>query len=430
MPSSFLARAGALAAALLLGTGPAALADPTVPPLEQVAGGGKCAAPSNTLFSGTPWPQKRLAPQRVWPLTKGEGQLVAVVDSGVDAVPQFAGHVRPVVNIVSPSGKEADCLGHGTFVASLIAAQPREGTGFAGVAPGATILPLRQTDSAGGSASAMAKAIVEAVDAGARVVNISATTFHSSEDLETAVRYASQHDAVIVASAANEAENGNPTAYPAAYPDVIAVSAIAADGSRGRFSETGDFVDLAAPGVDVVGLSAAGTGHVVAQGTSFASPFVAGAAALVRAYHPKLTAQQVKHRLEVTADRPGTNVPDPRVGWGVVNPYAAVTAVLPEEFAGKSIVDDRQVVVPPPALVAPDDPTRLVAMLSAAGAVLVIGVAWVLRGAVPRGRRRGWRSGGSTVPFVTNPTTATAETALYKQTGREPSPPTFDRISK
>lgn len=393
MLSSFLARAGALTAVLLLGTGPAALADPTVPPLEQVSGGGKCAAPSNTLFSGTPWPQKRLSPARVWPLTRGEGQLVAVVDSGVDEVPQLAGHVRPVVNIVSPSGGEADCVGHGTFVASLIAAQPREGTGFAGVAPGVTILPLRQTDSAGGSASAMAKAIVEGVNAGARVINISATSFHPSQDLETAVRYASQRDVVIVASAANEAENGNPTAYPAAYPDVIAVSAIAADGSRGKFSETGDFVDLAAPGVDVVGLSAAGTGHVVAQGTSFASPFVAGTAALVRARYPKLTAGQVKRRLEATADRPGMNVPDPQVGWGVVNPYAAVTAVLPEESSGKSTVDTRPVVVPPPNRAAPDDPTRLAAVFAAAGAVLVIGVAWVLRGAVPRGRR-GRRSGG------------------------------------
>ncbi|GAA4545192.1 type VII secretion-associated serine protease mycosin [Amycolatopsis samaneae] len=395
MPSSLLVRVGSLTAVLLLVIGPAASADPTVPPLEQVSGGAKCAAPSNALFPGTPWPQKRLALGRVWPLTKGEGQLVAVVDSGVDAVPQLAGHVRPVVNIVAPSGKEADCVGHGTFVASLIAAQPREGTGFAGVAPGATILPLRQTDSAGGSASAMAKAIVEAVNAGAGVVNISATTFHPSQDLEAAVRYASQRDVVIVASAANEAENGNPTAYPAAYPEVIAVSAIAADGSRGRFSETGDFVDLAAPGVDVVGLSAAGTGHVVAQGTSFASPFVAGTAALVRAHHPKLTAKQVKHRLEATADRPGTNVPDPQVGWGVVNPYAAVTAVLPEEFAGKSTVDDQPVVVPPPAPAASGGPARLAAMVSAAGAVLVIGAAWVLRGAVPRGRRRGRRSGGT-----------------------------------
>ncbi|SHH05794.1 type VII secretion-associated serine protease mycosin [Streptoalloteichus hindustanus] len=367
---------------------------PTVPPLEQPSGQGRCAPRSNTVHPGVTWAQQRLAPHRVWPLTRGAGQVVAVVDSGVDGqVPQLAGRVLPGKDIVSGQGRaDTDCFGHGTFVAGVIAAGQAEGTGVVGVAPAAVILPLRQTNGTDGSAASMAAAIRAAVDAGARVVNLSVTSAHPTAELEAAVGYASQRDVLLVAAAGNDAENGNPRSYPAAYPDVLAVSAIAEDGSRGRFSGVGDFVDLAAPGVDVIGLSAAGTGHVSAQGTSFATPFVAGTAALVRAYHPKLTARQVKHRLEATADRPGRDVPDPQVGYGVVNPLTAVTAVLPEESSGPRRADGQPVVVPPPVWPHTDNSGRLVAAVVALGAVGLAGLAWALRSLVPRARRRNWRA--------------------------------------
>ena len=101
-------------------------------------------------------------------------------------------------------------------------------------------------------------------------------------------------------------KRGNPTAYPAAFPGVVAVGAVGQDGKRSQFSEVGTYLDLVAPGVDIVSLSRAGIGHMVDNGTSYATPFVAAVAALVRSYYPRLTALQVKRRMELTADHPGT----------------------------------------------------------------------------------------------------------------------------
>ena len=121
---------------------------------------------------------------------------------------------------------------------------------------------------------------------------------------------------VVVASAANSAKNGDPVTYPAAYPSVIAVGAVDATGKRADFSQTGSFLSLVAPGVGVASIGPRGAGHWLGSGTSYAAPFVAGAAALVRAYHPALTAAEIKHRLEATADHPAAALPDAGMGWG------------------------------------------------------------------------------------------------------------------
>src|SRR5262249_22309780 len=145
----------------------------------------------------------------------------------------------------------------------------------------------------------------------------------------------------------------NPVTYPAAYPSVIAVGAVNEAGQHADFSQTGPFVSLVAPGVDILGLGPGGPGQWTAGGTSYSAPFVAGTAALVRAYHPGLSAAQVKHRLLVTASHPAVPLPDPALGWGTVNPMAAVTTVLPEEGETKPAA-----VTPPdarrPAVVVPD----------------------------------------------------------------------------
>ncbi|WP_372505080.1 S8 family serine peptidase [Lentzea flava] len=114
---------------------------------------------------------------------------------------------------------------------------------------------------------------------------------------------------------------------------VTAVGAVDEAGQHARFSQTGPLLSLVAPGVNVLGLGPGGPGHWQASGTSYSAPFVAGTAALVRAYRPSLSAAQVKHRLLTTATHPAARLPNPAPGWGMVNPMAAVTAVLPEEGA-------------------------------------------------------------------------------------------------
>ena len=314
-----------LAGTGLAGTGAAA-------PAPEAAATAMCRPPPVRSEPAVPWAQQLLAPERTWSTTRGAGVAVAVVDTGVDATtPQLAGAVAPGVDTsgTATGAADTDCLGHGTFVAGIIAARPVAGTGFAGVAPAATILPIRDTTTEDhGSATSMARGIRAAADAGAQVINVSASTNSDDPALRAAVVHAQQRDCLMVAAAANNAERGNPTPYPASYPGVLAVGAIDHTGVPAKFSQTGGFLGLVAPGVDVVSTGPGGPGQWQQSGTSFATPFVSGAAALVRSYRPELSAAEVAERLEATATRPAAPVPDPAMGWGTVNPYAAVTAVL------------------------------------------------------------------------------------------------------
>lgn len=371
---------------------------PIAPPLADPAGGGssaqQCTVGSDVVVRPKPWTQDRLTPVRAWELSTGKGVTVAVIDSGVQATaPQLAGQVLPGFDVVGDTGRgDSDCAGHGTFVAGIIAARPMPGVGFTGIAPGVKILPIRQSiASKDGTASGMAKAIRLAVAAGATVINVSSSSFFDSADLRAAVGFAEAHDVLIVAAAANEAAAGNPKSYPASYPGVVAVGAIGPDGQRGDFSETGDFIDLVAPGVDVLSVAARGNGHLVGQGTSFSAPFVAGTAALIRSYYPGLPAAAVKRRLELTADHPGTRLPDPQLGYGVVNPFAAVSTVIPNEGAtGRADAAPERIPLPgPPA--APDHRKWTVVWVFALGALGLAILGPTLAVLIPRGRRRGWR---------------------------------------
>jgi membrane-anchored mycosin MYCP len=380
-------RAGAVVVAVALAT--------TLPfaPAASAQDGPECLSAPPANSADVPWAQRQLQPHRSWPLTEGDGVVVAVVDSGVDgSVPQLTGRVLRGVDVVTGGPADADCIGHGTFVAGIVAAAPRPDTGFAGVAPGVTVLPIRVTrsrDSDEVGPNGLAAGIRAAVDRGADVINVSASTSAPTPELTAAVAYAADRDVVVVASSANGADQDeNAVSYPSAYPSVIAVGAVDAAGERAGFSQSGPHLSLVAPGVDVASLGPGGPGHWQGSGTSYAAPFVSGAAALVRAYRPDLSAEQVAHRLKATATAPAAALPDPELGWGVVDPVAAVSALVPEE---------RGAPVAAPALAppAPAPPVRLPALVAS---VLAIGAALVAAGAAGasaslggRGSRRGWR---------------------------------------
>ncbi|MER6915452.1 type VII secretion-associated serine protease mycosin [Streptomyces sp. NPDC000594] len=315
-------------------------------PLPQAAADSpvQCSYPGET-YPGKPWALQRVLLDEVWKQSTGKGVRVAVVDTGVDVRhPQLKGAVDTSrgINLMprdikdengrtTERGKEdgtTDTVGHGTKVAGIIAARPRPGTGFTGLAPGATIIPIQQNDAEGnGTAVTLAEAIDHAVEQGAGVINISQDTANAEEPtqlLGDAVKRALAAGVVVVASAGNDGLGGNvKKTYPASYPGVLAVASSDRDNERAAFSQSGDFVGVAAPGVDIV-TTVPGGGHCADNGTSFSAPYVAAVAALIKAKHPKWTARQIVAQIQQTAER-STPGYDRLVGWGVVDPVRALT---------------------------------------------------------------------------------------------------------
>lgn len=291
----------------------------------------QCTFPTKVI-EGTPWSLQRVILDQLWRDTKGRGVRVAVIDTGVDRTnPQLASAVNPRLgrDFLDKGGDGTnDPAGHGTKVAGIIAARKAEGSGFVGLAPEATIMPIRQNDERNsGRVDALAQAIRHAVNKGAGVINVSQDTTSApgpDSSLARAVDYALSKDVVLVAAAGNDGSDGaSRNTYPAALPGVLAVGASDRNNERASFSQAGEFVGVAAPGVDMVSTVPRG-GQCVDNGTSFAAPYVAGVAALIRAKHPRWHHDQVIAQIEQTAQR--TALGHNRfVGWGVVDPVKALT---------------------------------------------------------------------------------------------------------
>lgn len=349
-----------------------------------------CPGPSGAPFPDVPWAQERLGASQVWPLTRGKGVTVAVVDSGVSAThPQLRGAVTGGDNVLDGSSPTQDCVGHGTLVAGIIAGRGAPGARFSGVAPDARIVPVKTLDNverAEGAEDQIARGIQAAISQGADVINVSAASNTDSPRLRRAVKEALARDIVVVAAAGNDEQRNGAPMYPAAYDGVLTVTAVTRNGSLADFSVPQRYIEVAAPGDEIVGPAPVGDGYLTgARGTSFAAPYVAGVAALVRAYHPDLKAADVVRRIAVTADAPTTES-----GYGVVDPYRAVTAVL--------AAPARQQVraqTPPPAddTADPLRGTKMAALAVSGAAVLLLAAAVIAAAVLPRGRRRRWRPG-------------------------------------
>ncbi|AEY92073.1 serine protease [Streptomyces hygroscopicus subsp. jinggangensis 5008] len=298
---------------------------------------------TNHKYAGTPWSLQRVNLDELWSQSKGKDVKVAVIDTGVDtANPQLTRAVAASLGHNFLPSKDSkgepidrgnsqgttDTVGHGTRVAGIIAARPMKGTGFVGLAPEATIVPIKQNDAEGhGTARTLAQAIRHAIKVKAGVINISQDTANAiapDEDLHRAVDEALAAGIVVVASAGNDGLGGNQKkTYPASYDGVLAVAASDRNNERAAFSQSGDFVGVAAPGVDMISTVPKG-GHCPDNGTSFSAPFVAGVAALIKAKHNDWTPREIVAQIEQTAERSIAGH-DIRVGWGVVDPVRALT---------------------------------------------------------------------------------------------------------
>ena len=259
------------------------------------------------------WAQKQIRLPEVWNITTGDPSIViATVDTGVNLLPDLADALVPGWDFVDNDPIPQDTNGHGTQVASVIAARGNNGIGMAGHCWGCRIMPIRV--SAGGSVNPnlIASGIMHAVEHGARVIDISLTrpgSPHWAE--EQAVRYALDRGVVVIASAGN---NGNDVPqYPGAYPGVLAVGGT--DDADGLYfwSSRGPWVALTAPGCHLVLNPFAGT----LCGTSFTPAAVAGVVGLLLSRNPGLTRHQIASALAATA-RPVAGI-----AFGRINAFAA-----------------------------------------------------------------------------------------------------------
>ncbi|MDH6552520.1 type VII secretion-associated serine protease mycosin [Streptomyces sp. SAI-041] len=290
------------------------------------------------------WALDAMHTQQAWQTTKGAGVTVAVLDTGVENDhPDLVGNVLTGKDMIGFGATRGDrsWARHGTAMAGIIAGHGHgvgNGDGVMGIAPEAKIMPVRVILEDGDPArakardtrgNALAEGIRWAADHGADVINLSlgddSASAHPEAGEDDAVQYALKKGAVVVASAGNGGEKGDHISYPAAYPGVIAATAVDKFGTRASFSTRRWYATVAAPGDDVV-IADPDHKYYEGWGTSAASAFVSGAAALVKSAHPELTPAQIKRLLEDTARNAPAGGRDDSRGFGFVDPAAALKA--------------------------------------------------------------------------------------------------------
>ncbi|MDH6198529.1 membrane-anchored mycosin MYCP [Mycobacterium frederiksbergense] len=368
-----------------------------------------------------------------WQHSRGQGQTVAVIDTGVQPGPRLP-HVEGGGDFIESTDGLTDCDGHGTSVAGLIAGQPGP-DGFSGVAPDARLISIRQNsprfaprtpgaDAVQARAAAdvanLARAVVRAADLGARVINISVVTCLPADkqidqtELGAALRYAAlEKDAVIVAAAGNSRDGvatgsaceSNPQAgtpgdprnwggvtsisAPSWWqPYVLSVGSLNPTGQPSGFTMAGPWVGIAAPGENISSVSNAPGGGLSnatpteqdrmtpLSGTSYAAAYVSGVAALVRSKFPDLTARQVVHRLTTTAHGAARS-PSNVIGTGGVDPVAALTwDVADMPLDGPAAPEAKPIAVPPEP--APRDNTGRLVAFAGTGALAIAALVAVM----------------------------------------------------
>lgn len=271
------------------------------------------------------WGLTSIGAPSVWKITRGAGITVAVIDSGSGPHPDLDANLdagRTMFGSIDSVGvSDIDNYGHGSHVAGIIAAVADNAIGGSGVAPQSRILPIRVLDAQGsGDSKDVSKAVRFAVDSGVKVINLSLGGSTESMSLTTAIQYAVDRNVLVVAAAGNGAAE-SPPKWPGASDLAIAVTAIDRNNGVTSFDQRGDYIDLAAPGVSI--LSTVSNDYKIQSGTSMAAAFVTGAAALLFAAQPSITAAQVRDILQRTATDIGAPGRDTTFGYGLINLVAA-----------------------------------------------------------------------------------------------------------
>lgn len=272
--------------------------DPAVEYAEPDYIADKSEIPSDPYYSQE-WGLAKINAPKAWDVTHGDSSVkIAIVDTGIDQNhPDIAAKIVGRANFTTDSDADGD--GHGTHVAGIASAITNNGVGVAGVGYNTQLLSVKALDNTGsGYYSWIADGITWAADNGAKVINMSLGGSADSQTLHDAVDYAWNKGVVVVAAAGND--NSSAPEYPGYYTNAIAVAATDSSDNRASFSNYGDWVDIAAPGVSIYSLYKGSYAYL--SGTSMTTPFVSGLAGLVAGYHPDWSNAQIRNKIQSSAD--------------------------------------------------------------------------------------------------------------------------------
>ena len=314
----------------------------------------RAQARSNDPYASYQWNLDQINAWEAWDLADGTGTVVAVLDTGVKkGGPDGLNHVIDGYDFYYGDSDPTDRIGHGTFVAGTIAQATDNGRGVAGVAPGASILPVKVLgDNGYGDMAAIANGITWATDQGADVINMSLGGPYASETQRRACDYAYDRGVVLVAASGNEFAKS--VGYPAGFDTVIAVGASRVDGSRASYSNTGSGMELTAPGGDYSKddngdgyadgvlqetFENGGWTYTFYEGTSMAAPHVAAAAAMLKSAGVE-DPEQIRSILAQSAVDRGSAGYDTSYGYGVLDSEAALEIAAGAELPAEEPIEE------------------------------------------------------------------------------------------
>ncbi|WP_239646280.1 S8 family serine peptidase [Bifidobacterium cuniculi] len=372
---------------------------------------GECQAGVKNYVMTRPWTSDLFELETLHERATGAGVTVAVVDSGVDDDnPHLKGALlegASYVDLDKSHGME-DTYNHGTIIAGIIAARKVEGSAVEGLAPGVRIIPIRvfealreeQGHTVGApSMETVAEGVHLAVERGAKVINVSMSDTRDIPQMREAIEFAESHGALIVASAGNKLTASNTkdgTRYPAAYPQVLGVTAVDTSLAPTDDSVHGPQVDVAAPGMSVASTIPSGLDCVFssdAASASYATAYASAQAALIAERYPDETPAQWRQRIKATANRVDPDRRTDEVGWGVIDPLSSLEVELGDGLRGPDLEGNAseqvaQTTQSKPVLLDPlvdgNAGMKLLASLMVIGTAVLCAVSWLL----PHRRKR------------------------------------------